>query len=32
MNENEEDEILRIHKGIKLNELMYYFPNHTLEV
>jgi len=29
--ENEDEEILRIHKGIKLNELMYYFPKHTLE-
>jgi len=29
--ENEEDEILKIHKGIRLTELMYYFPNHVLE-
>ena len=29
--EDEENEIMYIHKGIKLTQLMYYFPNHELE-
>lgn len=29
--EDEDNEVLYIHKGIKLSQLMWYFPEHTLE-